>query len=158
MSDFVVERLAAHDRSRFDCGTEALNRYVREQVGQDVRRAFATCFVALDQAGAVAAYYTLSASSLALTDLPEAMRRKLPRYPVAPAAIIGRLAVDRSRQGLGLGAALIVDAAARARASDLAAHILVVDATDQAAAKFYARMGFAPLDGASMRFVRSLAR
>lgn len=83
-AQLVVAALeAAHDRSRFACGTPALDRYLREVVTQDVRRRVAACFVMLD-GNVVAGYYTLSAASVALTDLPHAIARKLPRYPAIP--------------------------------------------------------------------------
>lgn len=85
-AQLVVAALeAAHDRSRFACGTPALDRYLREVVTQDVRRRVAACFVMLD-GNVVAGYYTLSAASVALTDLPHAIARKLPRYPANQSA------------------------------------------------------------------------
>jgi hypothetical protein len=90
---------AAHDRSGFDCDAEPLNRYLREQASQDIRRRVAACFVALADGRRIAAYYTLAAASLLLTDLPASTRRKLPRYPTVPAVRMGRLAVDRAFKG-----------------------------------------------------------
>ena len=140
---FDIEKLSAkHDRSRFDCGSEPLNRYFTQQVTQDVRRWVAACFVATTSAGAVAGYYTLASASIPLADLPPETARKLPRYPSVPAVRMGRLAIDRQFKGQGLGAALLADALTRALSSDIAAFALIVDAKDDVAAAFYRHHGF----------------
>ena len=141
---FRVETLGnAHDRSSFDCGEDALDRYFRTQVTQDVRRHVANCFVAVEAASAqVAAYYTLSAASIPITDLPPEDVKRLPRYPTVPAVRIGRLAVDRRFQGRGLGAAMLADATAKAVKADIAAFMIIVDAKNEEAVAFYQRYGF----------------
>lgn len=143
----VIEPLApAHDRQAFGCSVPALDRYIREQAGQDVRRRISNCFVAVEQdTGALAAYYTLAAASIPVTSLPEKETKRLPRYPVLPATLIGRLAVDSHYQGRKLGAALIIDAVRRSARADPAAFTMLVDAKDEAAAAFYRRHGFIPL-------------
>jgi hypothetical protein len=76
------------------------SRFLQTQATQDIRRHIANCFVASPlQGNAVAGYTTLSAASIPMTGLPAEQARKLPRYPVLPAALIGRLAVDRRYQG-----------------------------------------------------------
>jgi len=88
-----------HDRSTFHCGEEALDRYFRTQATQDARRNISKCFVAVEIAtGQVVAYYTLSATSIARDELPAEETRRLPRYAVFPAILIGRLAVDQGLQ------------------------------------------------------------
>jgi len=142
-SRFVVKALEhSADRSEFDCGVEALDRYFRTQVGQDIERRVAACFTALDHQGSIAGYYTLASASVSLADLPESLARKLPRYPSVPAVRMGRLAVARSRQGAGLGAALLFDALRRAVSAEIAAYALLVDAKDESAARFYRHHGF----------------
>ena len=140
----VIEALApTHDRTRFSCGVETLDRYFQTQVTQDVRRRVAACYVALDTATArVAGYYTLSAASIPLTEMPETLARHLPRYPAVPVARLGRLAVDREWQGRRLGGALLWDAALRAERSEVAVFALAVDAKDDAAEAFYRHHGF----------------
>ncbi|MBW4091614.1 MAG: GNAT family N-acetyltransferase [Proteobacteria bacterium] len=143
---FVVEPLGAgHDRRGFTCGAEPLDRYFHERVTQDIRRRIANCFVAVDGVGAVAGYYTLSAAGLPMTDLPEEEAKRLPRYPLLPACRIGRLAVATTASGHGLGAAFVVDAVTRAMRAEPAIFALLVDAKDEAAARFYAHLGFRPL-------------
>jgi ribosomal protein S18 acetylase RimI-like enzyme len=140
---FVIEALRSHDRAGFDCGAPALDRYLREQASQDVKRMISSCFVAKSsETGALAGYYTLSATSVSATELPPELLRKLPRYPVLPAALIGRLAVDRRFARAGLGGALLADAAMRTARAELKAFALVVEAKDENATAFYQRHGF----------------
>lgn len=111
----------AHDRAKFHCDSEPLNRYLREQANQDIRRRVAACFVALADGQRIAGYYTLAFASLYLADLPASTIKKLPRYPTVPAVRTGRLAVDREFKGQGLGGALLADALHRAARSEMAA-------------------------------------
>ena len=112
---------AAHDRRAFDCGTEPLNRYLHQQVGQDTRRRVAACFVALEGDSHIAGYYTLASASVRLDALPASLANKLPRYPTVPAVRMGRLAVDARFKGQGLGGALLADALLRAARAEIAA-------------------------------------
>jgi GNAT superfamily N-acetyltransferase len=135
-----------HDRGTFRCGEEALDRYLQTQATQDIRRHVANCFVAIEVAsGQIAAYYTLSASSIPLVGLPPAEVKRLPRYPTLPAVRIGRLAVDERFQGRGLGAALLMNAAHRTLNADAAAYTLLVDAKNDRAVAFYRHHGFRAL-------------
>jgi GNAT superfamily N-acetyltransferase len=135
-----------HDRARFASGVEPLDRYLRQQAGQDTRRRVASCFVlVVDDDPAPIGFYTLAAISLTLTELPEALRKRLPRYPVVPATLMGRLAVDARHQGQRHGEFLLFDAFSRALRSEIASYAFVVDAKDDEAARFYRRYGFLPL-------------
>lgn len=143
---FQLARLdAAHDRTTFDSGSGPLDRYLREQVTQDIRRRVAACFVALADGSRIAGYYTLASASLLLADLPVTTGKKLPRYPTVPAVRMGRLAVDQAFKGQGLGGALLADALDRAARSEIAAYALMVDAKDEPAAAFYRHHGFIAL-------------
>jgi ribosomal protein S18 acetylase RimI-like enzyme len=143
-SPFRLEPLAQeHERSLFRCGEDALDRYFQTQVTQDIRRHVANCFVAVEAVTShIAAWYTISAASIPLVDLPPDQTRRLPRYPAVQAVRIGRLAVDQNFQGRGLGAALLADAASRALNADAAAFTLLVDAGNDPAVAFYQRFGF----------------
>jgi ribosomal protein S18 acetylase RimI-like enzyme len=156
---FVIELLSAqHDRTGFASGSEALDRYFREQVTQDVRRHTTVCWVAREVAtGRVAGYYTLAAAGVLLAELPEQMARRLPRYPSVPVARLGRLAVDQTYRGQRLGAALLWDAARRALRSEIAVFALVVDAKDEQAAAFYQHHGFVSLGSRPLTLVLPLA-
>ncbi len=144
---FRIELLRdTHDRAGFRCGEDVLDRYFQTQATQDVRRLIANCFVAVEEAtGKVAAYYTLSAASIPLTDLPHELTKRLPRYPTLPAVRIGRLAVDDRFQGRGLGGALLMNAAERALRTEAAAFAILVDAKNDPAVAFYRRYGFIAL-------------
>lgn len=144
-SPFLLAPLdGAHDRAAFNSDSELLNRYLREQVTQDIRRRVASCFVALADVHRIAGYYTLASASLLLADLPASTGKKLPRYPTVPAVRMGRLAVDQAFKGQGLGGALLADALDRAARSEIAAFALIVDAKEEATA-FYRHHGFIAL-------------
>lgn len=143
---FLLARLEAHhDRTSFQSGSPALNRYVQEQVNQDIRRRVAACFVALSDGHRMAGYYTLASASILLADLPVCISKKLPRYPSVPAIRMGRLAVDETFKGQGLGGALLADALVRAARAEIAAFAMLVDAKDENAAAFYRHHGFMAL-------------
>jgi GNAT superfamily N-acetyltransferase len=142
-----VEALAAHhDRDAFSCGIDSLDRYLRSQAGQDVRRRANGVFilVAADAVETVLGYYTLCATSLLQGDVPAAARKHVTRYPLVSATLIGRLAVSRTRQGDGLGSLLLADAVQRAYASaeTVGSSMLVVDALNERAAAFYESFDF----------------
>jgi GNAT superfamily N-acetyltransferase len=140
---FTVEPLgAAHNRKGFSCGVAALDRYLHELAAQDIRRRVSNCFVACDTAGTIAAYYTFAATSFPISDLPPEETKRLPRYGVLPAGLLGRLAVDQRFRGQRLGGALIIDAARRAAGADPAIFALVVDAKDDTAVAFYEHLEF----------------
>ncbi|MEW6737721.1 MAG: GNAT family N-acetyltransferase [Acidobacteriota bacterium] len=141
---FIIEVLGSHhDRKGFVSGSEALDRYFREQVTQDMRRHITACYVAVEASTAkIAGYYTLAAAGVSLVDLPEEISKRLPRYPTMPVARLGRLAVDQAYCGHKLGAALLWDAALRALRSEVAVFALIVDAKDDQAETFYRHHGF----------------
>jgi GNAT superfamily N-acetyltransferase len=137
-----------HDRTSFHCGEDVLDRYFQTQVTQDIRRRITNCFVMVEAAtGRVAAYYTLSAASIPLTDLPPEEAKRLPRYPTLPAVRIGRLAVDQRFQRRGLGELMLMNAVHRTMHDAAAAFTLLVDAKNDQAVAFYRRYGFRPLAG-----------
>lgn len=142
---FVTEALTdSHDRTAFSCGIEELDRYVKNRIGQDARRKAAAPFVLIDESsGAIAGFYTLTMKSVGLTDLPAAIRKKLPRYPDVPAVLLGRMGIDVNYKGQGLGEVLLFDALKRAyrTISEVAAFAVVVDAK-HGAEGFYLKYGF----------------
>lgn len=143
---FITEPLGRHhDRSAFVSGSDELDRYLKERASQDVRRRVAGCFVAIDDGGKIVGYYTLAATGVQLDALPEDFSRRLPRYPVVPAVLIGRLAVAASHQGKRLGRALIADAITRVDRLGIGAFALTVDAKDDRAKGFYEANGFVSL-------------
>jgi predicted GNAT family N-acyltransferase len=124
---------------------DALDRYFREQAGQDVRRRATACFVAREIAtNRIAGFYTLAAGGILLAQMPARLAKRLPRYPAVPVARLGRLAVALAYHGRKLGGALLWDAVERARRSEVAVYALVVDAKDEQAESFYLHHGFVP--------------
>ena len=137
-----------HERAAFSCGNETLDRYLKEIASQDARRHVAAAFVLIEQRSpkTILGYYTLSAFSVDLGDLPADVARKLPSYPIVPATLLGRLAVDRRHHGHGIGELLLLDALQRVKehSSQIATVAVVVDAIDQNAVEFYKHFGSIP--------------
>ena len=144
---FLILPLASdHDRSGFTCGVEPLDRYFRQQASQDGKRRVANCFVAQEVAtGVIAGFYTLSATNVLLSELPESVTKRLPRYATVPAVLLGRLAIASAFQGRKLGSALLADAFSRSALADIATFAMLVDPKDDNARAFYARHGFLSL-------------
>lgn len=153
----VVQLDVQLDRSEFHSGSKPLDTYFHRQVTQDIRRRITACFMALNQDGQIAGFYTLASSSINLSDLPEDIGKKLPRYPSVPAVHMGRLAVDERYKGLGLGGALLADALARIMDADIAAFALIVDAKDEKAATFYQHHGMIAFPSTPLRLFLPMA-
>lgn len=150
MDTYIYEPLdaAKHDRAAFSCDVEALDRYLKEQARQDMRNRVATVYVQrTPNSPAILGYYSISNLSVEARDLPADMVRRLPRYPVLPATLVGRLAVDKSQRGKGLGGLLLFDALRRSLRTGIASLAVVVDAKDAAARAFYEHYGFQQLGG-----------
>jgi len=153
-----VEALGAHhDRGSFASGVEPLDRYLRTQAGQDARKDMAATFVLLLENGSLAGYYSLSSTAVKLSELPAPTAKRLPRYPLVPATLLGRLAVDRRQQGRGYGRFLLADALMRVVRSEIASFAVVVDAKDAAARSFSQREGFLPFPDRPMQLFLLLA-
>jgi GNAT superfamily N-acetyltransferase len=134
---------AGHEREGFDCGEEPLDRYLRQYASRHQRKNIGRVYVAIEQGGRrVLGYYTLANGSVSFLSVPNA--KGLPReYPI-PVILLARLAIDRSMQGQGLGAALLFDALKRAEEVSRisAAYALIVDALHDKAKAFYQRFRF----------------
>lgn len=148
----------SHDRVGFSCGIDALDLYLRERARQDERRSVARVYV-LASGIRIAGFYTLSAAELSLADLDHLVDR-LPRYPSVLCIRIRRLAVALKMRGRGVGSMLVADAVARTRDSGVGVVGMTVDAMDDEATEFYARLGFLALDGGPTLFapVETLTR
>jgi len=112
-----IEQLSAgHEREGFDCGEESLNRYLLQYASQHQKKNIGRVYVATAQNDSrVLGYYTLANGSVTFQSAPRSKR--LPReYPI-PVILPGRLAIERSMPGKGLGATLIYDALKRAARS-----------------------------------------
>ena len=142
-----TEPLASHhNRTDFSCGVDALDRYLQRQASQDVSKRVAAVFVLTPDGKTIAGYYSLSAHTVNLADLPENVMRKLPKYPNVPATLLGRLAVSLNFRGQGIGELLLLDAFRRILATtrEIASALVVVDAKDEKARNFYLHHDFIP--------------
>jgi predicted GNAT family N-acyltransferase len=134
-----------HNRSCFSCGNESLDNYIRNQASQDLKKKIATAFVLIDSPNTdVIAYYTLSSYTIDIDNLDEAFAKGIPRYPLLPATLLGRLAVDNTFQGRGMGKVVLIDAFKRAldATAQVASLAIVVEAIDENAVSFYQKYGF----------------
>ena len=145
-TEYRIEPIGSHhDRAAFSCGNPELDRYIRQQAGQDSKRKIAAVFIVAADGKSVAGFYTLSAESILAADLPVEFGKRMPRFPL-PVTLLGRMAVAQSLQGQRLGEFLLLDALARASSASrqVASWAVVVD-TKAGAREFYLRHGFIPL-------------
>ena len=135
-----------HDRSTFDSGAPGLDDWLRRYAAQNRRRNTAATWVVADAEDKVLGYVSLSMTGIDRSSAPTALAKQAPD-PV-PALLIGRLAVDRSVAGLGVGTALV--AHVLATAVDLneraACRAVVVTALGATARSWWLRFGFHPFD------------
>ncbi|MBS0246964.1 MAG: GNAT family N-acetyltransferase [Proteobacteria bacterium] len=131
---------ATLDATGFDCGKVALNDWIRDTAGRSEGRT-ARCVV-VTRNNSIVGFYCLAAGAVQHQGAPRKLRQNSPD-PI-PVVIIGRLAVDKRLQGLGIGRGLLKDALLRiTKASELVgARAVIVHAVDQEAVPFYARYGF----------------
>jgi GNAT superfamily N-acetyltransferase len=145
---WTIERLAKrHDRRAFRSGNDQLDDFLANLAGQYGRRRLGTTYVAVrENESTVLGYYAAAASALDPTELSESIRKKLPEHPL-PTILLGRLAVDRSMHGRGLGKNLMFDCFDRVRrfSESIAVFALDVHAADEKAHAFYRHFGFIPM-------------
>ncbi len=137
--------------STFDCGEPTLNDWLQSRALKNETAGASRTFVSVDEAGSVAGYYCLSASSLTRDEVAGKLARNMP-MPV-PVILIGRLAVDERFKGQGLGVSLLQDGIAKGIE---AAHLVgtrafIVDALNESAERFYLKFGFAHVPTTSRR-------
>jgi predicted N-acetyltransferase YhbS len=138
------EPLAAHhDVSAFQSGEDALDawlkrRALKNQIG-GASRSFVVC-----EGARVVGYYALASGAVAVDVASGRFRRNMPD-PI-PVVVLGRLAVDQSLHGKGLGRALVQDAARRVlhAADTIGIRGILVHALSGEAKAFYERVGFDP--------------
>lgn len=135
---------AGHDLESFDCGTEALNVWLKKHALQAVGAGSARVFVTEDaEQDRVVGYHALSAATVTHAEAPQRAAKGMPRHPM-PAALLARLAIDTSVQSRGLGAWLLRDAMLRtlSAAEEVGIRVMLVHAIDDSAAGFYEHFGF----------------
>lgn len=148
MALWTIRRLdRTHARASFDCGQPLLNDWLKNLAGQFDRRNLSRTFVATCPDDAiVCGYYAISTHRVVYDDLAAQAAKGLPRLDV-PVVLLGRLAVDRTLQGQGLGSLLLVDALRRSLQISEQVGIwgVEVDAIDESAKSFYLKFGFRSL-------------
>lgn len=139
----IVPLVSRHDRASFSCGEPSLDAYIKTQASQDIKRDLAACYILAERgASAIIGYYTLSASSVELTDLPAELAKKAGRYHLVPAVLLGRLAVDSRYHGQGMSSLLLIDALRRVLRTGVGVKLVIVDALHEQAARFYEHFEF----------------
>jgi len=152
-----LERLEAHHKvSDFDCGNDELNGWLQRHALAAQQMDSARTFVLVHQ-GRIIGYFSLTMGSVLRRDAPARLVRGMPGYPVGM-VLLARLAVDRGHQGRGVGGALLAEALRKAIAAGeaAAARLVVVDAIDDSAARFYERHGFFRIPEHSLRLYRAM--
>jgi GNAT superfamily N-acetyltransferase len=145
---WIIERLAkSHERSQFACGRPLLDDWLKTRAGQFDRRDLARTFVAVAPGESyVLGYYALASHRVRFDALPDDQARGLPKIDV-PVILLGRLAVDQSTRGKGLGSLLLIDALRRALqvSAEVGIRAVEVDALDEQARSFYLKYDFVTL-------------
>jgi GNAT superfamily N-acetyltransferase len=137
-----------HDRATFDCGDDELNDFLRRYARKSHEKGGAKTILAVDDADNthIFGFYSLSPASIAYDRAPEVVTRGLARYEV-PVFRLGRLAVDSSVQGQGLGGQLLLAAGRRCLyvAAEAGGVALLIDAKNERVANWYGSYGALPL-------------
>ena len=155
VAGFVIEKLSKdHDLSRFDCGNDALNLWLKRFAWANVQNDSARVYVAHRRDRVVVGYHALTAGSVSRGEAPERMGHGVAAHPIG-VVVLGRLAVDRAQQGKGLGTTLLQNALLRAQhaADTVGVRAVLVQAIDAAARSFYLRYGFSPSPVDEMRLM-----
>ena len=145
----------SHELDLFQSGTDSLDQWLRRRARANQASGASRTYV-IAESTRIVGYYCLSSGGLDLTDAPGSIRRNMPD-PV-PIAVLGRLAVDVTWQGKGLGVALLQDAVRRTgqAAAILGIRGLLVHAISDEAKAFYERYGFQASPKNPMTLVLSL--
>jgi GNAT superfamily N-acetyltransferase len=141
-----IEKLQrSHEIDQFDCGREALNRFLVRYALQNQQAGASQTYVAFAD-DTIAGYYTLVVGQVEYDAAPERLTKGLARHPV-PIMLLARVAVATSWQGKGLGAGMLKDAMQRTlQAAEIAGiRAFAVHAKDDEARAFYEHFGFSPL-------------
>lgn len=136
----LIER---HDTRAFTCGVESLDTWLKRRALKNQTTGASRTFVACE-GRRVVAYYALASGAIAVDEAPGRFRRNMPD-PI-PVVVLGRLAVDRSVKGMGIGRALVRDAGLRVvqAAAMIGVRGLIVQALSAQARAFYEQVGFDP--------------
>ncbi len=147
------------ERKVFNCGIDELDQYLRQFSIPNDKKNIGKTFVAVEESkpDKPIGYYTVSMAQILFTDLPDSIKKGIPKYPV-PAMRIGKLAVDSNFKGMRIGSFLLKDAFMRAVniSSEVALYCVIVDALNEAAKSFYLKYGFVAFEENPLTLVISL--
>jgi GNAT superfamily N-acetyltransferase len=150
----------SHDRQSFDCGEEAMNEFLRRFARQSHEQNASKTFCSIDAAaaGKILGFYTITSSAVARAAAPAAMTKGLAQHEVS-GFTLARLATDLSVAGQGLGGQLLAAAALRCLriAGEVGGVLLIIDANNDRATRWYASYGAEPLVDAPLTLVMPLA-
>ncbi len=152
-----LERLNdSHGLAGFQSGNDTLDSWLADHALTSQHMDSARTFVLVED-GSIVGYFSLTMGSVRRADAPHKLVRGLPAYPVG-VALLARLAVHADHQGEGIGALLLAEALRKAvlAGKSAAARLVVVDAIDEAAARFYAHHGFLAVPEHPLRLYRRI--
>ena len=148
-----------HDLSQFQSGEPSLDDWLKKRALQNEASGASRTYVVCIE-NRVVGYYALAAGAVAHSDAPGRIRRNMPD-PV-PVMVLGRLAIDQSVQGQGLGPALLRDAILRIlQAGEIAGiRAILAHAISERAKRLYEKWGFitSPLDPMTLMITVAEAR
>jgi GNAT superfamily N-acetyltransferase len=149
-----------HDRKSFDCGDPFMNDFLQRYARQSHESSAAKTFLAIDDADnkTIFGFYSLAPGALTYADTPKTVRRHLARHDV-PGFRLARIATDLRQQGQDLGGQLLAAAARRCfrAAAEVGGVVLIIDAENDRAARWYADYGAVSLSNKPLTLVMSLA-
>ena len=147
----------SYKKESFSCGKTVLEDYLYKLASQDIKRKLSVCFILPDENKNILGYYTLSNDNIPQEDLPEEIRKKMPKsYTNLPTTLLGRLAVDKSVSGQGIGKLLLLDGLKRCydvSTKNIGSMAVVVDPLDEDAVRFYKKYGFIILPDSGRMFL-----
>jgi len=125
----------------FDSGVPGLDDWLKRRAKANQISGASRIYVVCEN-DRVVAYYALASGAVQIQEATGRVRRNMPD-PVL-VAVLGRLAVERSSQGRGIGRALMRDASKRIlQASDIIGiRAVMVHALSEDAKAFYLALGF----------------
>ena len=131
---YEISRLdARHNKQSFSCGSAPLDPYLKTQASQDIKKNVAVTYALTSlNSDEVIGYYTLSTISIDASELADEAIKKLPKYPMLPGVLLGRLAINTNHQGKKIGAHLLIDALKRSLSisNQIGINAIIVDAKD----------------------------
>jgi GNAT superfamily N-acetyltransferase len=158
--EYRLERLRrVHPRRQFRCGEESVDDWLALKALQHQEKRLSVTNVLLDEAGAIAGYYTLATGQVDFGDLPAEVTKRLPRR-LLPVAVLAWLGVSTAHQGQGLGRSLLAQALRDClEAGKTFAFVAVIlDCVNESAKAFYRHWDFQELPGHPYRLFLSAKR